>query len=147
MPEAELKPGLPNDGCPKPDWPKAGEAVDGVGAWVDWTGAKAETVVAVLGAENALLVCKLPNAPNPLAGLTREPPPNVELVGWVVEVDVVENDPNMLLVALGSVGCELPSAKPPNEGVESDIDASRVIVGESDGDADLLGVAGAPKLP
>lgn len=52
------------------------------------------------------------------------------------------NDPNMLFTALGSKGVALPRDNPPNPGVESDIDASRVMVGECDGEV----LPGLPKL-
>ena len=52
----------------------------------------------------------------------------------------------MLFTALGSEGAALPRDNPPNPGVESDIDASRIMLGECDGDAGLLD-AGLPKLP
>lgn len=104
--------------------------------------------MAGLGDKNALVVCKLPKAPNPVAGLTSELPPKAEVECWLLELDVAENDPNMLLTALESVGCLLPNAKPPNAGVESDIEASRVMADESAGGVVWLAlVAGAPKLP
>ncbi len=83
--------------------------------------------MAGLDASNALLDFIFPKAPKPVAGLTSGPLPNpLDVVS--VLAGAVEKDPNILLRALGSVGVAVPSPKLPNPAVESDIDASRVML-------------------
>lgn len=63
----------------------------------------------------------------------------------MVDVEVVvEKEPNMLLRAFGSEGVALPNPKLPSDGVESDMDASRVMVGDEGGS--LAGWTLLPKL-
>jgi hypothetical protein len=108
-------------------------------------------VVGGAGLVNALVVFAAPKAPNPVAGLRTDPPKPEGACAVGVVDEALPKEPNMLLDALGSVGCAPPRDNPPNPpekaGVESDMDASRVMsVEDSAWLPDAGGVAVLPKL-
>lgn len=126
------KAGFPKDGfaaaAPNPDWPKP---EPGAGAVVDAGALPNAETVGGAGLLNALVVFPAAKAPNPVAGLRRDPPKPEDVCAAGVEAGLAPKEPNMLLDAFGSVGCPPPRPNPPNPpekvGVESDIDASRVM--------------------
>lgn len=91
------------------------------------------------------VVCRLPNAPNPAAGLMD--PPNADEVEGAGGGDGRDpNIPGLLDVEGLSLLSPKPKERPPNEGTESDIDASRDISGGEAGEGALVVAADGVEL-
>jgi hypothetical protein len=128
--------GLPNDDWPKEDWPKAED-----GGVVVFPNAEGD---AVLGLAGSLLLPdivwaggKLLNAPNPAAGFIV--PPKADAVAGAGGGDgSAPNIPGLFDFEGPSLLSPSPRESPPNEGVASDIEASRNMSGAGEGEATVV---------